>query len=218
MANKNGVTYIWSHNDDDVSLYRDMLQFDVCSSLKIEGVASIQHGSAYNPLYQEQKINGFFSPRFHNLSERLLETWIRYPIENFYTIENRLLCWFFHKYVLFSKLKNKIFKLLGLSKWTGKSTKKIQYWVDNQQGNACALFPSIPNAINDVSEPHLMTGHSPLPGIISLGDKKYINPGSWLFDATQYATWNGKEFSVHDWRKGTVITDEAYTSLPTSEE
>ena len=41
----------------------------------------------------------------------------------------------------------------------------------------------------------------------------YVNTGSWTFDSSSYAIWDGSGFEVKDWKTGRVYTDKAYRHL-----
>jgi hypothetical protein len=41
----------------------------------------------------------------------------------------------------------------------------------------------------------------------------YINTGSWTFDSSSYAVWDGHSFEVKDWKTGRNYTDRAYRHL-----
>jgi hypothetical protein len=55
-----------------------------------------------------------------------------------------------------------------------------------------------------------------LPGNVELGNgHRYINTGSWTFNSSQYALWDGQDFQVRDWMTGHTYQDEAYHRLMT---
>ena len=43
------VIYIWGNHDYDISLFKDLFRFEVCSTLEIGDVALVQHGYEYDP-------------------------------------------------------------------------------------------------------------------------------------------------------------------------
>ena len=49
---------------------------------------------------------------------------------------------------------------------------------------------------------------TPSTGTHPAGERSYINTGSWTFGSSQYAHWNGTEFSA-DWISGRVYNDNA---------
>ena len=49
LAAATGVTYIWGNHDADISFFKDILRFNVCSSLEIGDDILVLHGYEYDP-------------------------------------------------------------------------------------------------------------------------------------------------------------------------
>ena len=59
-----------------------------------------------------------------------------------------------------------------------------------------------------------MVGHSHLPGKITFSNgNTYVNTGSWTWDSSQYAVWDGKDVEVRDFDSGQVYTDSTYREI-----
>ena len=214
VADDTGVTYIWGNHDYDISLFRDLLQFDVCSVLTLDNVVKIQHGYEYDPFIGPKLAQTHVATRIHHMIERLLDTWIRLPLENFYTIENRIAFWIFHKFALLNRSKDQLLQKLNMQKETSSTAKIIQHWTMNQIADPAGIFRNVHQTMLDEDFTYLLTGHSHLPGIIQIDTKKtYVNTGSWTFNSAQYAIWDGNSFSVHDWLSGKRYGDHAYRAL-----
>ncbi|MGC6508678.1 MAG: metallophosphoesterase [Myxococcota bacterium] len=214
LAAEHGVIYIWGNHDYDISLFRDLLRFDVCSSLTLDDKVLIQHGYEYDPFIGPNLEQTHLATQAHHLIERILNTWIRLPLENFYNFENRLAFWCFHKLVLAIKARDKLYRSIGKADWCGKTESYLQYWTMNQIANPAGIFYHASQFVQDSSYQHLLTGHSHLPGNVPLGDgKSYINTGSWTFSSAQYAIWDGERFTVKDYITQREYTDQAYKPL-----
>ena len=213
LAKKKRVTYIWGNHDHDISDFKEVLHFEVCSDLTIDDIALIQHGYQYDPYIGADLEGSHVTTRLHHVVERLFDTWIRLPLENFYNIENRLAFWLFHKFVLLINIRDNIFDKLGMDRFKKDTQDFIQYWAMNQIADPAGIFENVRRTLEDAPYRYLVTGHSHLPGKVPLGDKFYINTGSWTFNSAQYAFWNGKEFSVQDWISKKKYHDEAYIPL-----
>lgn len=209
-----GVTYIWGNHDHDISLFRDLLRFDVCSSLEIGDQILVQHGYEYDPWIGPHLEASHLATQLHHVVERALKTWVRLPLENFYTRTNRLMFWVTHKIALLMYARARIARRLGLSGTADKSEKVLRYWAHNQMGDAAGMFEAIRTALTTGPYRYLVTGHSHLPGQVRLApDRTYVNTGSWTFNSTTYAVWDGKDFVVKDWLTGRVFDDRAYRRL-----
>ena len=216
LAQATGVTYIWGNHDHDLSIFREVLRFNVCSSLIIGDTIKVLHGYEYDPFIGENLNKTHFATMAHHLVERILDTWIRPPIENFYTFEGRLALWCFHKLALSVRWRDRIFDRIGMSKWKGRTADYLQYWAMNQIADPSGIFEPIRAELEAEDCPYeaIITGHSHLPGnIVFPNGKTYVNTGSWTFNSSHYAIWDGQSFQVLDWLKGTEYTDQGYRHL-----
>ncbi len=213
-ADEHGVTYIWGNHDYDIMLFRDLLRLKVCSELHIGDQILVRHGYEYDPWIGPHLEASHLATQVHHLSERLLKSWIRLPLENFYTKANRLTFWLTHKVALALELRMTLLRKLGLHEHAGRSEKVLAYWAQNQLGDAAGLFENVREALLEGPHRFLVTGHSHLPGRVDLSpDRTYVNTGSWTFNSSTYAVWDGNDFIVRDWLSGREFRDQAYRPL-----
>jgi len=214
QSQERGITYIWGNHDYDISLFRDLLRFDVCSSLQIGEDVLVQHGYEYDPYIE---VNPSASHRVtiaHHLVERLFDTWIRLPLENFYTMGNRVTFWVVHKVAVLGHIWGKLCDAIGRPQWAEGLRAYDRYWIQSQLGDPGAVFSHVRSHMERAGPCTLVTGHSHLPGRVELGPgKTYVNTGSWTFGSSQYALWDGDEVRVFDWIKGYECDDRAYRRL-----
>ena len=214
MAESNGVTYIWGNHDYDMALFRDVLRFDVCSTLLIGDDAMVCHGYQYDPFIGPNLEQTHVATIFHHLVERILDSWIRLPIENFYTLPTRISFWLFHKLAL------AVYGMHGLASRVGIDTlfsglrKTIWYWSQNQIGDPGCLLDGVVQRLETSEYRWVVAGHSHLPGKVELRPGRfYINTGSWTYNSSQYALWDGEGFVVRDWISGREYGDRVYRPL-----
>lgn len=212
MAESHGVIYIWGNHDYDISLFRDLLRFDVCSTLWIGDDVVVRHGYEYDPFIGPNLDQTHVATRVHHLAERLLDTWIRLPIENFDTRANRVAFWIFHKIAVAVDLQRRVAARLG---WPGvgeRARRTLWYWTQNQLGNpACMIDGARAFLEGDDRARTLVCGHSHLPGKVPFGSgRTYVNTGSWTFDSAQYAHLEQGSIEVRDWITGRAYGDRAY--------
>lgn len=210
LGDTHGVTYIWGNHDADISFFKDILRFDVCSSLAVGESILVQHGYEYDPFIGAHLEATHRATQVHHLIERALATRIRLPLEHFYTRSNRFMFWAVHKLVL---LKNQLAKL-GLKELKKSLDQQEKYWVHGQLGDPQGIWENIRTALETGPHDCIVTGHSHLPGRVEVAPGKvYVNTGSWTFGSTSYAHWNGTEFEVRDWLKQKTHTDRWYRPL-----
>lgn len=214
LADRVGVTYIWGNHDHDISVFRDLLRLDVCSSLEIGDQVLIRHGYEYDPYIGPYLEQSHVATRVHHLAERLLETWLRLPLENFYNPANRLTWWLTHKLVVGGRAASWVAERMGLRGLGEGLEASARFWTQSQLGDPQCIFEHVRKAC--VEGPHrwIVTGHSHLPGVVRFGgDRAYANTGSWTFNSAQYAYWDGHEVVVRDWITGRSYDDRAYKPL-----
>ena len=211
LAESHGVTYIWGNHDYDISLFKDLLRFQVCSRLEVGDQLLVQHGYEYDPFIGPNLDQTHVATRIHHLVERLLDTWIRLPLENFYTLPNRLAFWVFHKVGLVTGLRVRLLRNMGRHADADRLETTGWYWTQNQLGNPACMVDGIREALGREPFRWILCGHSHLPGRIELlPGKWYANTGSWTFNSAQYALWDGGDLSIQDWITGRVFENQAY--------
>ncbi|MCB9778291.1 MAG: metallophosphoesterase family protein [Alphaproteobacteria bacterium] len=209
-----GVTYIWGNHDHDISLFRDLLAFDVCSRLEIGDGILVQHGYEYDPWIGPHLEASHLATQFHHLVERLLRTWIRLPLQHFYNKSNRLFFWLTHKTALLLRARIRLQKALGMHESAAQAEAILTYWARNQLGDAAGMFRFMRDFLVESPYRVLVTGHSHLPGRVQVAPgKTYVNTGSWTFNSSSYAVWDGQDFVVRDWLTGQTHDDRAYRQL-----
>jgi UDP-2,3-diacylglucosamine hydrolase len=214
LADTNGVTYIWGNHDYDINLFRDLLRFDVCSSLEVGDEILIQHGYQYDPFIGPNLGQTHVATVIHHMVERMLDSWIRLPLENFYTLPNRVTFWCFHKFGWGLDRLHKLALRMGRGQLTQGTVDSMWYWTQSQLGDPGCLVKDAKSFMARSSYRYLVAGHSHLPGLVRLQDDQwYVNTGSWTFNSAQYALWDGASFVVKDWITGRRYGDDAYRPI-----
>jgi hypothetical protein len=139
---------------------------------------------------------------------------MRFPLENFPTIENRIAFWLLHKVAWISKDWN------NKSGWKSEVFESIQQAYANQIGNARRVWSTVVKHLQDEQSnrsPILITGHSHVPGVVAVPNTEhtYINTGSWTFDSHTVLHLNRQtqQIRLFDWVEQEDINDEAYHHL-----
>jgi UDP-2,3-diacylglucosamine pyrophosphatase LpxH len=215
LADTNGITYIWGNHDYDISLFRDLLRFDVCSSLYIGDKVLVQHGYEYDPFIGPNLDQTHLATVVHHLTERLLDSWIRLPLENFYTLPNRVAFWLTHKMAWCWNRVHALSKRAGLEPSPVQGlVDSMHYWTQNELGDPGCLVAGVRDKLLDSDLEWLVCGHSHLPGLVEIAPgKTYVNTGSWTFNSAQYAVWDGERFTVRDWIRDKTYGDAAYRPI-----
>lgn len=231
------LIYIWSELDEDLSYYEELLNAQTASTVLIldekpkatepvesstteqtspqevhhnDGAvwAEIVQGFRFNPAIDPSNLS-FRGKSLHHLVERLLGTWIRFPLENFPTLENKLFFWLLHKLDWTGrKFKNK-----GLQGFTARAHA-------NQIGNPHQVWTELNGQLqSDEFTPQgslLVMGHSHLPGKVDIDQETtLINTGSWIFDSQTvlHLETTSKQATLLDWASKDEITAVPYTHL-----
>ena len=217
LAKESGVTYIWSAQDYDLSYFVELFSFVTCSEVVIPSTDAspkirIQQGHLYDPQIGKELHTTPNIQKTVHITERFLGTWLRSPLEFFPTMENRVALWMVHKIALVQRwcVRKNI-----ANKWTTSIGKWLQAVAQGQIGNNYQVFSTVQETIHNIDADVLVTGHSHVPGVVQMGEKTYINTGSWTFDATQYLVIDREAGTLElwDWNRQERIHNEEYIHL-----
>ncbi len=213
IARRGRLFYVVGNHDYDLSLYREILNFRVCDELHIGDEILVQHGYQYDPFMKGELEKGQVSTKVHHLVERYLDTWLRIPLGEFYTLANRLSFWLVHKAALLNWGGAQVLRALGFKASAEAATSQLDFWARSNMGDPMCIFRPIMQRLAADKWRYIVCGHSHLPGVVRQGDRAYVNTGSWTFASSHYAMWDGERFSCHDWITGRAIRDEYYEPL-----
>jgi len=214
IAQEGRLYYIVGNHDYDINLYREILRFRVCDELHVGERIKVTHGYEYDPFHANKDLErGQWSTKIHHLVERYLNTWLRIPLGEFYTIPNRLLFWLAHKVAVAAHGWASVMNALGFSRSLESLDGELNFWARSNMGDPMCMFPAIWRDLEHNKFDYIVCGHSHLPGVVPQGDRRYINTGSWTFSSSHYAVWDGKGFTSHDWITGREFAEDFYRPL-----
>ncbi|MCB9664314.1 MAG: hypothetical protein H6732_09385 [Alphaproteobacteria bacterium] len=214
LGREGRLVYVIGNHDDDIRLFRDLLSFQVCDELHVGDVLLVRHGYEYDPYITEMLDQGQWHTYVHHLVERLLGTWIRIPIGEFYTWPNRFVFWAFHKAATLAWIAQEVGERLGIDTPVADEVlANCNFWTWANLGDSMGIFrPALTEATTGPWR-GVVCGHSHVPGVVHREGRFYANSGSWTFGSSQYLVWDGEEMTCHDWLSGRSYGDELYASL-----
>ncbi len=214
MADTTGVTYIWGNHDYDIQLFKDILRFRVLSSLDLGTTVRIVHGYEFDPFIGPHLEQSHVATRIHHFIERITGAWIRLPLENFYSPANRFTFWLIFNLMRLGQLRYRALRRLGFARAGAWEEMQARYWTQNQLGDPQCIWNAVRDWVTTSPYTWTVTGHSHMPGLVEITPGRfYVNTGSWTFQSSQYAYWDGTRFAVRDWLSGREFDDRAYRSL-----
>lgn len=210
LAQDGRLIYVLGNHDQDVSVYAELLHFRVCDAVHVGDQILISHGHEHDPYIGQDLHGSDFATRVHHLVERVLDTWLRLPLSEFYTVPNRLMFWLIHHYALTLRGLNKLGKGV-LRRPLGQGfMKQLDYWARSNMGDPMCMMHPVLHRLQQGPWSWLACGHSHFPGLVRVREGGYVNTGSWTFASSQYAVWDGVDFVVKDWISGRNYQDELY--------
>lgn len=221
LANKGRMIYILGNHDHDLRLYDELLNIPVVSRVEIGQHTLVTHGFEYDPIIGPDLAGSERRTFLHHLVERALRSWIRLPLERFYTLPNRLSFWLFHKLVLLSRWRLALWeRLTGDSAPLARANSEVEYWLLAELGDPGSLFRPASAALDRSPYQALVCGHSHLPGVLTLpSGRVFANSGSWTFTTTAYLRVDAERlpsaeaFESRDFLTGRVYGDRLYRPL-----
>jgi UDP-2,3-diacylglucosamine pyrophosphatase LpxH len=213
LARANRLFYVIGNHDYDISFYREILGFPVCDELHIGDEILVMHGHEHDPFIQKELDSGQLSTKVHHFIERYLDTWIRIPLGEFYTLPNRLAAWLMHKFALFATIWVQLARAVGWDDPSDKLKVQLDFWARSNMGDPMCIFRPITQRVRDSQWKAIVCGHSHLPGLVNVDDRLYCNTGSWTFASSHFLTYDAGEWHCRDWITGREFGDHFYRPL-----
>lgn len=215
LADAGQLVYVYGNHDHDIRFFSDILRFPVVAELQVGHELRILHGHELDPYIGPNLEATELQVRVHHLVERMLATWIRTPLELYYTRCNRVAFWLVHKAALLRTARGLILRQLGFPRDLERTRAQLRYWTRTQLGDPGCLFEPAMAALRSGSHRTLVCGHSHLPGVVRLPDGRcYVNTGSWTFTSSTFMRWTaatGPE--VRDFETGRAFDERLYLPL-----
>jgi UDP-2,3-diacylglucosamine pyrophosphatase LpxH len=207
------VVYVLGNHDDDFHVYSDLLRFRVCTRLYVGDDIVIEHGHRFDPWIGEDLRRGAAATALHHALERWLGTWLRLPLQDFYTPANRAALWLCHKYAVWLRLSGALLHVLGLRERAARRMEVVEFWTRNEAGDPMKMALPALEWAKGARLRAVVCGHSHMPGLIERDGSCYVNTGSWTFGWAALTTLHEGRFEVRDVRSGRVHTDTLYRRL-----
>jgi UDP-2,3-diacylglucosamine pyrophosphatase LpxH len=211
------VIYVYGNHDPDILLFRDILKWQLCDKVVIDGHILAVHGYEFDTYVGEKFEETSVMTKAMHMYERIFRTWIRIPLRDYYTLSNRLV------HVLFFWLRRGV----DLLQWVGPKVNRpdwgrglrawTDFWVRGAMGDPMGITLPAIEALRSGEGGYdtIICGHSHLPGVVPIdnGTLRYVNLGSWSFGNSQYGVWDGTTFHLRDWITGREVRDEQYVPI-----
>jgi UDP-2,3-diacylglucosamine pyrophosphatase LpxH len=206
------VVYLHGNHDDDIRVYEDILNFDVAERLRIGDELLALHGHQFDPFIAVDLSKSGQMTRMHHTVERKLGVWIRVPMSDFYNIGNRLAFWLFYRGWQLIKVRNLLFRQIGLRRIAEHSQAFFTHWARCDQGSGLGMVPQALACARAEGVGAVVCGHNHMPGNFALDGTRFVNTGSWTFGWAQLTRWEAGTFVVEDLPTNRLYTDELYRS------
>jgi len=214
LASEGRFYYVLGNHDHDLGLYKDVLRLPVVHGVEVGDHTCILHGYEFDPIIGPDVEGSEARTRIHHLVERGLSTWVRLPLEHYYTGWNRLAFWLFHKLVWIRRRTARVLDdLFDDTRHTAHVSSTIRYWTRCQIGDPASMFHPACKALETGPYRTLVCGHSHLPGVVAVGERRYANTGSWTFASSTVLRIEGEELELKDWISGRIYGDDHYQPL-----
>ncbi len=210
------VIYVYGNHDPDIVLFRDILKWQLCDKVVVDGDLLAVHGYEFDTYVGRRFEEASVLTKAVGVYERIFRTWLRLPLRNFYTLSNRLAHYLFYWATRGSRAQRWLAGRLGWEDWGRGFAHFIDFWTRGVLGDPMGITMPAIQSLREGTAGHsfVVCGHSHLPGIVQVDeDKAYVNLGSWSFGNSQYGFWDGSRFELRDWITGRTIRDERYRPI-----
>ncbi len=207
------LIWVIGNHDWEIQALRDVLSLRTCHELHLGRKVRILHGYEYDPYIQDMLEHGQWHTILHHGLERILGTWLRIPLHEFYTFPNRLMFWLAHKLAMGARAWGAVCERLQWPTVAPEILANLDFWCWSNLGDSMGIFRPAWQEARTGAFHIIAAGHSHLPGVVREGGRAYANSGSWTFGASQYLRWDGQDIRCHDWISGREYGDELYRPM-----
>jgi UDP-2,3-diacylglucosamine pyrophosphatase LpxH len=205
------VIYVAGNHDPDIELYSDLLRWEVVQEVIIDDRILVRHGDEYDAYLGGEGQHGEMATRVHNLFERLLKTWVRNPLEQHYTLANRIAHRVAYNYTRLARRRAERLRKRGKTEQAERVMDVMRAWSGTGTGDPMSLTRPVLDHLRNSPYELIVCGHSHLPGVLTIeAEKRYANLGSWSFANAQYGVLQRGSIVVRDWISQRVYHDENY--------
>jgi UDP-2,3-diacylglucosamine pyrophosphatase LpxH len=212
MPEDQRVIYIHGNHDDDIKVYIDLLRFEVCERLHVGEDVVALHGHQFD-MAMTDLTRAARATHLHHAIERLLATWIRVPLADFYNLGNRVSTWALYRAWQVLKLRNRFLRAVGRSAVAERSERYAAHWIRSDQGSGMDLLPGACAFAAAERVQAVVCGHNHMPGNFVHDGVRFVNTGSWTFGWAQATRYADGTFQVRDLLSGREYHDELYRRL-----
>jgi UDP-2,3-diacylglucosamine hydrolase len=215
LADKIRVIYLFGNHDPDIVLFRDILNWELCDKIIIDGHILAIHGYEFDSYVgQNFEETSNLAKAFH-LYERIFHTWVRIPLREHYTLSNRAAHYIFYWVNRFARLQQFLGAKLKKPTWGQGLRDVCDFWARGVWGDPMGITMPAIQALEKLPRfDTIICGHSHIPGVVSVGEHgTYVNTGSWSFGNSQFGIWDGQTFTLRDWISGRSFRDENYRRI-----
>lgn len=213
LSSKTRVIYLTGNHDHDIRVYRDFLRWEVGGRLWVGNEVSIQHGHQFDPFIGEDVKGASLMTLVHHGVERRFGVWLRIPLQDFYTLPNRLTFWLGYRIWQVTAMRNRVLRSIGFTSRADRSQRYMDYWVRSEAGDPMTLtFPALAYGRSSGAKA-VVCGHAHMPGNFVEDGVRYVNTGSWTFRQAQVTRLVDGVFTVKDRISGVEYGRELYHTV-----
>lgn len=209
IAHGRELIIVRGNHEVDADLREAVRGAVVTDRLRMGDDVLIEHGNLFDPFSNVCTLG-----RIHTMIEKLTGSFLRVPLEEYDSALNWMLYEFIHCATRTGSALKKVAEWLGFRRLARSLRFTVKYWGYTLMGDFHMLYDIIVRKLQKAKKLRvLILGHSHLPGDVRLGEKRYINTGSWVMKNGQYVYYDGSDFVVSDWFTKQTIRDERYRNL-----
>lgn len=181
-----------------------------CDELVI-GDVLVWHGHRLDRYCHPERRSYPIQVGLHHLAERLFGFEFRVPLHEHYSLQNRLVHWFGHRYARHLRRKAAAARAHRDFELADACEDFVRYWSRAVWGDNHAFFEPVAELLKEGPYEAVVCGHTHVPGVVDVEGRTYVNAGSWTFGTAEIAIHEGGTFTVSDVATGVKIGDEHYT-------
>lgn len=213
LSKRKTVLYVLGNHEDEKELRDTFPDFHYVQGVAVGERLCVAHGHQFDLNWGHGGEDPWMV-HLHTFLETFFGMPIRQPLRDHVNPLNRVIHRLFFFYTQALRFEGLFWQALGRPEKYAHWQKVDNFWARGQWGDLGCIFECAMAYLESGAPWHtLVLGHSHQPGVVPLGERTYVNLGSWALDQATFGRIARSEVQVLDAMSGREYREDLYRKL-----